>query len=165
MDERDAKLIGVIADTHGLLRPEAVEALQGADLIVHAGDIGNQRVLEGLRAIAPVVAVRGNIDEPWWAQSLPETEMIQVAKSWLYVIHDLDDLDLDPVAAGISAVIYGHSHHPSIRMRRGVLLLNPGSAGPRRFELPVSVALIRVENGLLDPRLIELAIASVVRRK
>jgi uncharacterized protein len=165
MVERNAKLIGVIADTHGLLRPEAMEALQGSDLIVHAGDIGNPRVLEGLRAIAPVVAVRGNMDEPWWAHSLPKSEVIQVAQSWLYVIHDLDDLDLDPVAAGFSAVIYGHSHHPSIQMRKGVLLLNPGSAGPRRFELPVSVAVIRVENGLLDPRLIELAIAKGVRRK
>ena len=165
MVELNSKLIGVIADTHGLLRPEALEALQGSDLIVHAGDIGNPLVLEGLRAVAPVVAVRGNIDEPWWAHSLPETEMIQVAQSWLYVIHDLDDLDLDPVTAAISAVIYGHSHHPSIQMRNGVLLLNPGSAGPRRFELPVSVALIRVENGLLDPRLIELAIGRGVRHR
>jgi putative phosphoesterase len=165
MDERDAKLIGVIADTHGLLRPEALEALQGADLIVHAGDIGNPRVLEGLRAVAPVVAVRGNMDEPWWSQSLPESEMIQVAQTWFYVIHDLDDLDLDPLAAGISAVIYGHSHQPSIQMRKGVLLINPGSAGPRRFELPVSVASIRVENGLLEPRIIELAIGKGVSRK
>jgi putative phosphoesterase len=165
MVERNAKLIGVIADTHALLRPEAVAALQGSDLIVHAGDIGNPRVLEGLRAIAPVVAVRGNIDEPWWAHSLPKSEVIQVAQSWLYVIHDLDDLDLDPVAAGISAVICGHSHHPSIGMRKGVLLLNPGSAGPRRFELPFSVALIRVEDGLLEPRLIELAIGAGFKRK
>ena len=165
MVERDAKLIGVIADTHGLLRPEAVEALQKSDLIVHAGDIGNPRVLEGLQTIAPVVAVRGNIDEPWWADSLPKSEVIQVAQTWLYVIHDLDDLDLDPVAAGFSAVISGHSHHPSIRVREGVLLLNPGSAGPRRFELPVSVALIRVENGLLEPRLIELTIEKGVKRK
>jgi uncharacterized protein len=165
MVERNAKLIGVIADTHALLRPEAVAALQGSDLIVHAGDIGNPRVLEGLRAIAPVVAVRGNMDEPWWAHSLQKSEVIQVAQTWFYVIHDLDDLDLDPVAAGFSAVIYGHSHHPSIQMRKGVLLLNPGSAGPRRFELPVSVALIRLENGLLDPRLIELAIDKGVRHR
>jgi uncharacterized protein len=165
MVERDVKLIGVIADTHGLLRPEALEALQGSDLIVHAGDIGNPQVLEGLRAIAPVVAVRGNMDEPCWAHSLPKSEIIQVAQSWLYVIHDLDDLDLDPLAAGISAVIYGHSHHPSIQMRKEVLLLNPGSAGARRFELPVSVALICVDDGLLEPRLIELVIGKGVSRK
>jgi putative phosphoesterase len=161
----DRKLIGVIADTHGLLRPEALEALQGSDLIVHAGDIGNPRVLEGLRAIAPVVAVRGNMDEPWWAHSLPKSDMIQVAQTWLYVIHDIDDLDLVPLAAGINAVIYGHSHHPSIQMRKGVLFLNPGSSGPRRFELPVSVALIQLENGLLEPRLIELTIGRGIKRK
>ena len=148
--------IGVIADTHGLMRPEALEALQGSELIVHAGDIGSPRILEDLRTIAPVVAVRGNIDKEHWAQTLPEREAIECAGISLYVIHDIKELDLDPAAAGFSAVISGHSHRPSIRHRSGVLLLNPGSAGPRRFNLPVSVALIEVQGGIVEPRLIEL---------
>jgi hypothetical protein len=154
----DRHLIGVIADTHGLIRPEALEALKDSNLIVHAGDIGNPLVLESLRAIAPVVAVRGNMDKGQWEQSLPNFEIIQFAQTWLYVIHDLMDLDLDPVAAGFSAVISGHSHRPSFQSRNGVLMLNPGSAGPRRFKLPVSVALIYVKDGILEPQIIELAI-------
>jgi hypothetical protein len=153
----DKQLIGVISDTHGLIRPEALETLKDSNLIVHAGDIGKPHVLESLRAIAPVVAVRGNLDIGPWAQSLPKFEIFQVAQTWLYVIHDLDDLDLDPVAAGFSVVISGHSHRPSCQSRNGVLMLNPGSAGPRRFELPVSVALIYVKDGILEPQIIELA--------
>ncbi len=149
-------LIGVISDTHGLMRPEALEALAGSELIVHAGDIGKPQVLESLRAIAPVVAVRGNIDKGEWAQALPKFEIAEVARNLLYVVHDLNELDLDPGAAGFSAVVSGHSHQPSIRYRKGVLLLNPGSAGPRRFNLPVSVALIYVKDGKLEPRLIDL---------
>jgi putative phosphoesterase len=158
----DKQQIGIIADTHGLIRPEALEALKDSSLIIHAGDIGNPDVLKSLRAIAPVVAVRGNIDKGQWAQSLPKSEIFQVAQTWLYVIHNLNDLDLDPVAAGFSVVISGHSHRPSIQSRNGVLLLNPGSAGPRRFELPVSVALIYVKDGKLEPQIIELAIAKQV---
>ena len=161
----DRKIIGVISDTHGLIRQEALEALKESELIVHAGDIGNPQVIERLRTIAPVVAVRGNMDNGQWVESLPKYDIVQVAESWLYVIHDLGDLDLDPLAAGFSAVIYGHSHRPSIQLHRGVLLINPGSAGPRRFDLPVSVALISLQDGILEPRLIELAIATSVKNK
>jgi len=161
----DARVIGVISDTHGLIRQEALEALKESELIVHAGDIGNPQVIESLRTIAPVVAVRGNMDGGHWAESLPKYEIIQVAQSLIYVIHDLNDLDLDPLAAGISAVICGHSHRPAMQMRNGVLLLNPGSAGPRRFELPISVALIYLKDGMLEPRLIELAIGPGFKNK
>ena len=159
----DEHLVGVIADTHGLIRPEALVALNKSALIVHAGDIGDLCVLESLRAIAPLVAVRGNIDKGEWAQDLPESEIVEVAKTWLCVIHDINNLDLDPVAAGFSAVISGHSHRPSIQTRNGVLLINPGSAGPRRFNLPVSVALIEVKGGKVEPRLIELEVPTGVR--
>jgi len=155
----DRHRIGIIADTHGLMRPEALEALQGSELIVHAGDVGGPLILEDLRAIAPVVAVRGNIDREHWAQALPEREAIEWAGISLYVIHDIKELALDPAAAGFSVVISGHSHRPSIRHRSGILLLNPGSAGPRRFNLPVSVALIEVQDGTVEPRLIELKLA------
>ncbi len=161
----DRRIIGVISDTHGLIREEALEALKESELIVHAGDIGKPQVIERLRSIAPVVAVRGNMDNGQWVESLPKYDIIQIAESWLYVIHDLNDLDLDPLAAGFSAVIYGHSHRPSIQLRKGVLLINPGSAGPRRFDLPVSVALIHLNDGILDPRLIELAIATGVKNR
>ena len=156
----DRILIGVIADTHGLIRPEAFEALKDSDLIVHAGDIGKPHVLDSLRAIAPVVAVRGNMDKEEWAQVLPKFEIVEVAHSFLYVIHDLNKLDLDPGEAGFSAIISGHSHKPSIRNQKGVLMLNPGSAGPQRFNLPVSVALIYVKNGRLEPKLVELAVGA-----
>jgi putative phosphoesterase len=161
----DRKIIGVIADTHGLIRQEALEALKESELIVHAGDIGNPQVIESLQKIAPVVAVRGNMDGGHWAESLPKYEIIQIAQSLLYVIHDLNELDLDPLAAGISAIICGHSHRPAMQLRNGVLLLNPGSAGPRRFELPVSVAMIYLKDGILEPRLIELAIAAGVKNR
>ena len=138
------------------MRPEALKALQGSELIIHAGDIGNPQIMEELRTIAPIVAVRGNIDKEQWAQALPERESIEWAGISLYVIHDIKELDLDPAAAGFDAVISGHSHRPSIRHRSGVLLINPGSAGPRRFTLPVSVALIEVQNGAIEARLIEL---------
>jgi hypothetical protein len=137
--------IGVIADTHGLLRPEAVEALQDSELLLHAGDIDRREVLEQLRAIAPLHAVRGNCDRGAWAQALPETEVVSVAGRDLYMIHDIGQLDLEPAAAGFAAVIYGHSHQPEIEQRKGVLYLNPGSAGPRRFSLPVCVAHLHVD--------------------
>lgn len=159
----DKYLIGVIADTHGLIRREALEAMLGSDLIVHAGDIGNARVIESLRTIAPVVAVRGNIDKGEWADTLPKFEIVEVGQILLYVVHDLNDLDLDPAAAGFSAVISGHSHKPSIQRQKGVLLLNPGSAGLRRFRLPISVALINVEEQTLGLRLIGLTSGTGVK--
>ncbi|RIH94055.1 metallophosphoesterase family protein [Meiothermus granaticius] len=148
--------VGVLSDTHGLLRPEAVQALKGVDWIVHAGDLGSAEVLEALRGIAPTVAVRGNIDRGEWAQGLPSTEILEVGPYALYVLHDLRELVLDPAAAGFAVVISGHSHRPAIRQEKGVLYLNPGSVGPRRFDLPVSMAEIRVGKGRLEPRLIEL---------
>jgi uncharacterized protein len=151
----DRHLIGVIADTHGLMRPEAIEALKHAELIIHAGDIGSLQVLESLRAIAPVVAVRGNIDKGQWANALPKWEVVEIAQRRFYVVHDLYELDLDPAAGGFSAIISGHSHRPSIQHRKNALLLNPGSAGPGRFDLPASVALIYVKDGILEAQVIE----------
>lgn len=137
--------IGVIADTHGLLRPKAIGALQGCELLLHAGDVDRREVLEQLRAIAPVHAVRGNCDRGPWARTLPETEVVSVAGHDLYMIHDIGQLDLEPAAAGFAAVIYGHSHRPKIEERKGVRYVNPGSAGPRRFSLPVCVAHLHVD--------------------
>ena len=148
--------IGVISDTHGLVRPEALRALAGAHLIVHAGDVGSPEVLDALRAVAPVVAVRGNNDRGRWAAALPETEVVETAGRTLYVLHDLKELDLDPGAAGFDAVIAGHSHKPRIERRDGVLYLNPGSAGPRRFRLPIAVAWLAVESAGLEAEIVEL---------
>jgi putative phosphoesterase len=148
--------IGVISDTHGLLRPEALRALQGADLIVHAGDIGGPDVLHALRAVAPVVAVRGNNDRGDWAAALPDTDVVKTAGHSLYVLHDVKTLDLDPRAAGFDAVIAGHSHQPRIDRRDGVLYLNPGSAGPRRFRLPIAVARLDVDAAGLEARILPL---------
>jgi putative phosphoesterase len=138
------RLVGVISDTHGLLRPEAVEALKGSELIVHAGDIGGPEVIEALRAVAPVVAVRGNNDRGRWAEEFPLYDVAEVGATHLYVLHDLKELDLSPEAAGFRVVVSGHSHKPLAEERRGVLYLNPGSAGPRRFKLPVTVARLHV---------------------
>ncbi len=154
----DAHVLGVISDTHGLVRPEAINALEGSDMIIHAGDIGMPEVLETLHAIAPVVAVRGNNDTGDWAYILPETEVVEVGGIALYVLHDVKALDLDPVAAGFHAVISGHSHRPAMATRQGVLFLNPGSAGPRRFKLPVSVARLIIRGDANDAQLIELAV-------
>lgn len=148
------KRVGVISDTHGLLRPEAVQALRGADLILHAGDVGRQELLDELSRLAPVVAVRGNVDRG--LRDLPLTEIVEVGGRLLYLIHILEDLD--PAAAGFAAVIYGHSHRPSITRKNGVLYLNPGSAGPRRFDLPLSVAEILVNEQGLSARLIRLRV-------
>ena len=139
--------IGIISDTHGLLRAQAIDALRGSDLIVHAGDIGDASILHELRKLAPVTAVRGNNDRGDWAKGLNESEALEVAGTWLYVLHDLHELDLDPGAAGFAAVIAGHSHRPLIEERKGVLFINPGSAGPRRFSLPVALARLRVGGG------------------
>jgi len=148
--------IGIISDTHGLVRPEAVNALKGSDLIIHAGDVGKPEVLETLRKIAPVVAVRGNVDVGPWTRTLRAFETVKFEKAWFYVLHDVSELDLDPAAAGFRGVIHGHSHKPSIQTRNGVLFLNPGSAGPRRFRLPITVALLYVKEDSLEPQLIEL---------
>ena len=136
--------IGVIADTHGLLRPEALQALRGVELIIHAGDVGGPEILEALRALAPVYAVRGNTDRGDFGRSLPQTQLVPVGGLQLYVLHELFCLDLDPEAAGLAAVIFGHSHRPHLETKDGVLYLNPGSAGPRRFTLPVTLALLKV---------------------
>ncbi len=142
-------IVGVIADTHGLLRPEAVAALRGSDLIVHAGDVGRPEILQELEQIAPVVAVRGNVDYGRWAQALHMTEVVEAGAHTLYVLHDLEMLAIDPAAAGFDAVISGHSHRPKLAKRNTVLYMNPGSAGPRRFSLPVSLGrLIATEEGL-----------------
>jgi hypothetical protein len=148
--------IGVISDTHGLLRPEAAEALRGSELILHAGDVGAAEVLRELKRIAPVVVVRGNVDEGPWAERLHATEMVECAQRSFYILHRIVDLDLKPEAAGIAAVTYGHSHKPLIEWRKGVLYFNPGSAGPRRFALPVTVGKIEIVNGELRPEIIQL---------
>ena len=136
--------VGVISDTHGLLRPEALKALEGVNLIIHAGDVGKPEVLTALRDLAPVRAVRGNVDRGDWAEALPLTDVIEVEGKLLHVLHDVGELDLDPAAAGFGAVIFGHSHKPSQETRNGVLFFNPGAAGPKRFTLPVSLARLRV---------------------
>jgi len=148
--------VGVISDTHGLLRPEAIEALRGSQLIVHAGDVGKMDVLDALCAIAPTVAVRGNVDTGSWAADLPATKVIDVGGVHVFVLHDVSTLDLDPGAAGFAAVIFGHSHRPGAELRDGVLYLNPGSAGPRRFSLPVAVARLRIAGGQISHEIIEL---------
>jgi putative phosphoesterase len=148
--------IGVISDTHGLLRPQAVAALRGSPLIIHAGDVGSPDILDELRSIAPLFAVRGNVDRGAWATRLPETEIVEVDDGLLYVLHDLNTLDLDPPTAGFRAVIAGHSHQPKIETRDGVLYFNPGSAGPRRFRLPVTVGRLTLTGGKLNAEIINL---------
>ncbi len=145
--EHTPHIVGVISDTHGLIRPQALGALRGSDHIVHAGDIGSPAVLEALAAIAPVTAIRGNNDRDAWARALPDTTSVEVGGAWLYILHDVHELDLDPRAAGFAAVIAGHSHRPTIVERHGTLFVNPGSAGPRRFTLPVAVARLQVTGG------------------
>jgi hypothetical protein len=149
-------IIGVISDTHGLLRPEAIEALRGSEHIIHAGDVGSPEILAVLSAIAPLTAIRGNIDKEEWSRKLPETEVLQVAGVSIYVLHDLAQLDLKPTSAGFSAVISGHTHVPKQETRDGVLYFNPGSAGPRRFKLPVSVGRLIVEANQVEATLIPL---------
>jgi uncharacterized protein len=151
-------LIGVISDTHGLLRPQAVAALAGVELIIHAGDVGKPEILTALERLAPVAAVRGNTDRGAWAGKLPLTRVVEVGGVHLYVLHELFCLDLDPPAAGFSDVIFGHSHSPHQERKNGVLFLNPGSAGPRRFTLPVSMALLKVHHGSLEVELVQLPV-------
>ena len=149
-------VVGVISDTHGLLRPEALTALAGSDRVIHAGDIGDEDILQALRAIAPLTVVRGNVDTQAWSLKLPHGDMLEVGGVRIYVVHDLGTLDIVPAAAGVSVVVFGHSHHPDIFTRSGVTYLNPGSAGPRRFKLPVSVGRIEVENGTSRAKIVTL---------
>ena len=148
--------IGIIADTHGLLRPEAIAFLKKCDLIVHAGDIGHPGILKHLKSIAPTCAIRGNIDRGSWARELPDKDVLEVENKSFYIIHSLNELDLDPVAAKFDAVISGHSHQPESYQKDGVLYFNPGSAGPRRFRLPVSIGLITLVNARLEGDIITL---------
>lgn len=157
MSEREFT-VGVISDTHGLLRPQAVAALRGSDLIIHAGDVGNPDVLEELKTVAPTFAVRGNIDGGEWAARLPMTELVDVGERLFYVLHEVSQLDLDPAAAGFAAVVFGHSHQPLIETRDGVLFLNPGSAGPRRFSLPIALARVVVSGASMRPEIVELQV-------
>lgn len=149
-------ILGVISDTHCLLRTEAVEALRGSDRILHAGDVGALEILEALARIAPVTAIRGNVDTGAWASALPETEVVEAGGVSIYMLHDLGRLDLKPEAAGFQVLIYGHSHRPKIETKNGVLFFNPGSAGPRRFQLPVSVGGLRINSGKAEAELLNL---------
>jgi putative phosphoesterase len=148
--------IGVVSDTHGLLRPAALKALQGAEHILHAGDVGDLDILDALRAIAPVTAIRGNIDEGGPCNHLPPTELVELGGRSIYMLHDVKKLDLNPEAAGITAVVFGHSHKPLVESRRDVLFLNPGSAGPRRFELPVTLAWLKIDANDVGARIVHL---------
>lgn len=155
VSNKSENMIGIISDTHGLVRHQVIEALTGAELIIHAGDIGNPDVLKTLETIAPVIAVRGNNDREPWAEQIPLTNVVEHQSYFLYVLHELDHLDLDPVASEFSAVIFGHSHRASAERRKGVLYLNPGSAGPRRFTLPITVARLHLTDTGLTPEIIE----------
>lgn len=148
--------VGLISDTHGLLRPQALDALRGSDAIVHAGDIGASSILEALTEIAPLTAVRGNNDRGAWAADVPETNVLEIGGVIVYVLHDLALIDLDPAVAGFHVVVCGHSHRPACEKRHGVWYVNPGSAGPRRFTLPVAVGMLEVEGTQVRPRLLEL---------
>ena len=150
--------VGVISDTHGLLRPEAVAALRGVDRILHAGDVGTAEVLAALKAIAPTTAVRGNVDHGAWATALPHTDVVRVGDLDIYMLHDIGTLDVDPVSAGFTIVLYGHSHQPRAESKQGVLYLNPGSAGPRRFTLPVTLSILRVTGSTVEHERIDLPV-------
>jgi putative phosphoesterase len=150
--------VALISDTHDLLRPEALEQLRGCDHIVHAGDVCGAPLLAALEAVAPVTAVRGNNDRGAWAESLRAAELRRLGEILVYVVHDLADVDLDPLAAGVQVVVYGHSHRPRVERRDGVLYVNPGSAGPRRFKLPVTMGELVIHGDTVTPRIIELAI-------
>ncbi len=149
-------IIGVISDTHGLLRPEALAAMRGSEYIIHAGDIGDPGILKKLAAIAPVTAIRGNVDREAWARKIPATDVLEVGGVSIYVLHNLAELDLKPGAAGFAVVVYGHSHVPKQEMRGGVLYFNPGSAGPRRFRLPVTIGRLMVTKGKASGEVVEI---------
>ncbi len=149
-------IVGVISDTHGLLRPEALADLRGSDFIVHAGDVGDPAILDKLAEIAPVTAVRGNVDHGAWAQKIPSTNVLQVGEVSIYVLHSIQELDVKPEAAKFAAVVYGHSHEPKHEVKNGVLYFNPGSAGPRRFRLPVTVGRLLLNNGKVESEIFTL---------
>lgn len=151
-------IIGIISDTHGLVRPEAVDALTGCDRIIHAGDIGAIQVIEKLSLIAPVSAIKGNIDKGEWSAAFPDNEVITVKNKLIYVLHNIHDLDIDPAAAGFNVVVSGHSHKPSIKESNGVLYLNPGSAGPRRFKLPITVAMLNILDERITAKVVEIVV-------
>ena len=148
--------IGVISDTHGLLRPKALAALRGSDLILHAGDIGDPAILDCLRELAPVTAIRGNVDTQKWALLLPLVELLEIDNVTIYMLHNLDELGLKPATAGFQVVVFGHSHQPKMEKKDDVLYFNPGSAGPRRFKLPVSVGKLVINRGVVQAELVEL---------
>lgn len=150
--------VGLISDTHGLLRPQAVSALRGCDFIVHGGDIGNAGILDALREMAPLTVVRGNNDREAWADGIAETELVAFGGVRLYAIHDLSQLDIDPQRAGVRVVVSGHSHKPKIEERGGVLYINPGNAGPRRFSLPIAVAELLIDGDAVGARIVELPV-------
>lgn len=156
MKERDEVTIGVISDTHGLLRPEALEALRGTELILHAGDIGRSDLIGELEGVAPVIAIRGNIDMGSLWQGYPASRVVEVEGRRILMLHDIAELEPETMLADVDVVIYGHSHQPSIEHREGVLYLNPGSAGRRRFRLPITLARLRIEAGTIDAELIDL---------
>ncbi len=156
MPQVPATTIGVISDTHGLLRPEALGALRGSNYIIHAGDIGDSQILAKLAAIAPVTAVRGNVDHGEWTQRIPATNVLEIGEVSIYVLHSLQELDLKPEAEKFAAVVYGHSHVPKHELKNGVLYFNPGSAGPKRFRLPVSVGRLLVTDGKVESEIVML---------
>ena len=151
-------IIGVISDTHGLLRPQALERLRGSDHIIHAGDIGAPEIVPALEQVAPVTAIRGNIDTQDWARRFPETEVVEFAGLHIYIVHDAQALDLNPKAAGFAAVISGHSHRPHQQLKDGVLYFNPGSAGPRRFKLPITLGRLEIAQGSVKGEILNIAI-------
>ncbi len=153
---KPVKVIGLISDTHGLMRPEALEALCGVDLIIHAGDIGGREVLDALRPIAPLTVIKGNNDRGAWAKKLTNTKFVTAGGVKLFLIHDVNDLDFDPSERGVSVVISGHSHKPSVVVRDGAIFVNPGSAGPRHFKLPVAVGKLRIIDGNVKVEIVEL---------
>jgi uncharacterized protein len=148
--------IGLISETHGLLRPQAMKHLAGTDHIIHAGDIGGPEVVEGLRRIAPTTAIRGNIDVAEWSKAYPDTELVVLGGRAFYVLHNLKEIRLDPAACGLDVVVSGHSHRPKIETKNGVLYVNPGSAGPRRFKLPIAVAILALSDRAILPRILEI---------
>ncbi len=150
------KTIGLISDTHGLVRPEALKALVGVDLVIHAGDIGSFGVIRALRSIATVIAVRGNVDQGPWAESLPETKKVQAGRTSIFIVHDVKQIKVSPLLEGIHVVVSGHSHRPSIVERNGVLFINPGSAGPRRFKFPIAVGILHVNGCMTKGEIVEL---------
>ncbi len=154
-ENHDVK-VGVISDTHGLVRPVVFDVFKGVDMIVHAGDMGSQNVISDLQSIANVVTVKGNVDHGEWVQKIPGTDAVKICDSYLYVLHDLGKLDLDPVAGGFNAIISGHSHRPVVKIIDNTLYLNPGSAGPKRFKLPISVALLYVKGSSVDAEIVKL---------